>query len=285
MGFPLEAAIAQGQLAQLLMELGANCAEAIGPTGRIEIAAGEVPGGPGSCHCDPPISLEGPHLALLVRDDGPGVPPPLRDAIFDPFFTTKPGTATTGLGLTACRSIASRARGHVCCDLGDGPGATFRVLLPLAGDDDPLAITGSQERPVGVRLLLVDDEPMIRTLIARHLQRTGFDVEQAADGEEALAHLAAGAPFDLLVTDVVMPGLDGFELALEARRRQPDLPILFISGCSVTSVQAEPDPTLHPIELLAKPFGMDELARRVRGVLSARLEGAEAPRTPLPAQR
>ena len=265
---PLTVGLEPGQLGQLLLDLVANARDAIGGPGRIDLVVSRQEAGPCPCDCVHPPQLERPHASILVRDDGPGVPPALRESIFEPFFSTKPPSSTSGLGLTACQTIVGRAQGHLCCDRRDGPGAVLRLFLPLGQATAPGLDSGEHPRVSGGRVLIVDDEQLIRTLLARHLDREGFDVAHAEGAEAALSALGEGPAFDLLVTDVVMPDVDGFQLAAEVERRHPGLPVLFISGYSGSAALARSGVATVDVDLLAKPFGMDEFTARVQRAIS-----------------
>lgn len=261
----------EGQLDQLMLDLVANARDAIDGVGTVDIRAHEVSAGPSPCGCAAGATLDGVHAWLRVADTGSGIDPAILGRVFDPFFTTRPGAHASGLGLAACRAIANRTGSHLCIESEPGRGTTVHFLLPVPFE--PLDVTTSGEHvvPPGARILVVDDEQIIRGLVARHLERSGFVVAQAACGADALAVLADEEPFQLLVTDVVMDGMDGFELAGEATRLQPGLPVLFISGYAGSARLGERD-----VDLLRKPFGMRELVRRVHRALAEAFEHGNA---------
>jgi PAS domain S-box-containing protein len=220
----------------------------------------------------------GPHARLRVRDTGVGMGDEVRARLFEPFFTTKPRDRGSGLGLAMVYTTITQARGHIEVRSAPGQGTTFTILLPLAragepepaaesreGEPSPAAMTGGSET-----LLLVEDEELVRALLSRLLAGLGYDVRAAGSGAEALEVAAAlGRAPDLLVTDVVMPGMNGVDLAAALRRRHPGLQALFISGhadeATRARIAAEPG-----AEFLLKPFVPAVLACSVRRLLDAR---------------
>jgi CheY-like chemotaxis protein len=220
----------------------------------------------------------GPHARLRVRDTGVGMGDEVRARLFEPFFTTKPRDRGSGLGLAMVYTTITQARGHIEVRSAPGQGTTFTILLPLAragepepaaesreGEPSPAAMTGGSET-----LLLVEDEELVRALLSRLLAGLGYDVRAAGSGAEALEVAAAlGRAPDLLVTDVVMPGMNGVDLAAALRRRHPGLQALFISGhadeATRARIAAEPG-----TEFLLKPFVPAVLARSVRRLLDVR---------------
>jgi CheY-like chemotaxis protein len=190
-----------------------------------------------------------------------------RRRLFEPFFTTKAEGQGTGLGLVSVRSIVEQNDGAIEVESEPGAGTTLRIDLPrAAGSAGPEAAAGSGAARTA-RILLVDDDDTVRATILRALLRTGHRVETAHSGEEALA-IAASRDFDLLVTDIGMPGLDGPTLARRLRERAPGLRVLFTSGYAsddrVGRLEA------GRTEFLPKPFSPSELARKVGEMVAAR---------------
>jgi two-component system NtrC family sensor kinase len=248
----LPAALANpDEIRQLVLNLLLNAEHAVAGSPqprRITLASGIA--GPGETM-----------VFLDVSDSGPGVPEQLRHRIFEPFFTTKDVGQGTGLGLSISHGIAAAHGGRL--ELLRGPGgAHFRLVLPAANGDIP-------ERPApeprampqreGARALVVDDEAGVRSLVARLLERRGYEVTQAEDGEVALGHLER-ADFDLVLCDVRMPRLSGRMLYASVEARHPDLAARFVlmSGDTLS-----PDVAAfareRAITLLTKPFTAKEL--------------------------
>ena len=215
-----------------------------------------------------------------VRDDGGGMDEPTRTRLFEPFFTTKPRGRGTGLGLATVDGIVRGAGGHVLVDSAVGRGTTMTVLLPVAdaavrdmahGVDVAPALARAPAATVGSanpRILVVDDEIAIRSVIARFFSRIGFDMVEAEDGASALATLEAdGWRFDLVLTDVEMPRMSGLELARRIRQRDPSLPILYMSGYVDGRTRAENENEILEADTVMKPFDFAVLVERVREAL------------------
>jgi CheY-like chemotaxis protein len=194
-----------------------------------------------------------------------------RDRIFEPFFTTKETGKGTGLGLSTVYGIVQRSGGLVKVESEPGQGSTFRLFFPAAAaarEED-----GSFRAPEGLpggseRILLVEDDLSVRTLAAGTLTSLGYDVLSADDGNQALAMLPDGAePVQLLISDVMMPGMNGPDLAARLQGQFPDLRVLFVSGYSGGHLPAEG--LGAEAAFLAKPFLPAQLAGRVREVLAA----------------
>jgi PAS domain S-box-containing protein len=227
------------QIHSVLMNLCANAAQAMGAEGgslRIGLAASQPPPGP-SADAD-----SGPGwVALTVQDSGPGVPADILERIFDPFFTTKRPGEGTGMGLAMVHGIVEAHGGAVWVDSPPEGGARFTVLLPLAGQ--PAAETAPAEAPAQRgkgRVLVVDDEPALARALAEMLAGLGYEARFETSSEAALAALAENpAGVDLLLTDLVMPGLSGLRLAAEARSLRPGMPVVLCSGRADTLTEAD----------------------------------------------
>jgi two-component system, cell cycle sensor histidine kinase and response regulator CckA len=258
-----------GQVEQALMNLVVNARDAMPDGGRMSIRVDSTRvEGRLSC-CSEPVAA-GPYVRIAVADVGEGMSPEVIGRAFEPFFTTKEAGKGTGLGLAAVRDIVHQYGGHVVVESAPGRGTTVSILLPRA--DGESAASDARPAPVAARgrtVLLVEDEPSVRDLTRRLLGLLGFRVLVASHGAEALERAAAEpGTIDLLLTDVVMPGLSGPELARELSRRRVGLRTLFISG------YAHDAPALREVlasggRLLAKPFGREELDRTLREVLDA----------------
>jgi two-component system, cell cycle sensor histidine kinase and response regulator CckA len=207
-------------------------------------------------------------VILTVADDGVGIADEDRERVFEPFFTTKEPGQGTGLGLSTVYSTVRAAGGRIRLLSEPGHGTTFRILLPLAlppGQPERRAVARRRAVADRGRILLVEDEPAVRDLVARVLRRAGFDVIAAPDGRSALT-LADADPevIDLLLTDVVMPVMSGVELSRELRARRPEIRILLMSGYTEESLVG-PDGAL---DLLPKPFTDSVLLTAVRSSLA-----------------
>ena len=215
---------------------------------------------------------------IEVADNGPGIPTEVADKIFEPFFTTKPVGEGTGLGLATVYGIVKQADGWIHVDTGPGRGAAFRIFLPVhvpsATAPAPAPATAPKPKPVARdlsgagRILFVEDEDAVRVVAARLLRARGYEVIEAADGEEALdlAEVHAGK-IDLLISDVIMPGLDGPTLLKKARGFLGDAKVMFISGYA----EAEFSDLLEGEEgvtFLPKPIDIKILAERVKQQLA-----------------
>ena len=212
----------------------------------------------------------GEYVMLAVTDSGVGMAPHVQEHVFEPFFTTKEVGQGSGLGLSMVYGFAKQSGGCVSIDSEVGRGTTVKLFLPRTMNAAPRIsreAVSREPRARGETVLLVEDEAGVRTLAATLLGGLGYAVVEASDGDSALAALANGAAIDLLLTDVVLPGaMSGPQIAEEARRRNPDIKVLFMSGY--------PDKTPHHqdlsennVELLAKPFSKSEMARKVRTAL------------------
>jgi PAS domain S-box-containing protein len=250
----------RGQLDQVLVNLAVNARDAMpaGGTLTIETANVELAAG-----VDLPA---GRYVSVSVADTGTGIAPEVRDHIFEPFFTTKDVDSGTGLGLATVYGIVKQSGGDVVVESEPGAGARFTVYLP-ACDDLPVAgrVEAATEAPRGAeRILLVEDEPLVRELVTEMLDGQGYQVAAAAGPEEALALRDEAAACDLLITDVVMPKLDGRTLAARLRQARPDLRVLYTSGYTSDVVV---DDVAAGSAFLQKPFSLDELAATVRDIL------------------
>jgi two-component system, cell cycle sensor histidine kinase and response regulator CckA len=208
-----------------------------------------------------------------VQDTGCGIPPENLDRIFDPFFSTQDVGAGTGLGLSTVYGIVKQTGGYVFVDSTVGAGTTFAIFLPAVAEQEVTATLQEAEAQdrrdlTGAgTLLLVEDEDAVRAFSARALRNKGYNVLEANSGETALEILGKQTdPIDLLVTDVVMPRLDGPSLVKEVRQTRPDLKVIFISGYAEDSFRKRLDEDTG-IHFLPKPFSLKQLAGKVKEVL------------------
>jgi PAS domain S-box-containing protein len=259
------------QISQVIMNLVVNARDAMPKGGTLTIATENVE--LGAEHLD---VIPGPHVALSVGDTGVGMTAEIRDRLFEPFFTTKESGQGTGLGLSMVHAIVRQAGGHVRVDSAPGKGSTFHVYFPrqVAESDLPMPQLApprsAQVKGAGV-VLLAEDDRAVRRLVVAELTRRGFTVLEADDGAAALALFRREQDrIDVLVTDVVMPGMNGADLAKEAERLRPGLKILFISG-HPERAGAGLDPT-GITNLLMKPFTADTLAARIKELIAGKEE-------------
>ncbi len=265
------------QLEQVVVNLVANARDAMPDGGRltIETRAVDLPGV--ECTLDTvPAARPGRYAALEVRDTGEGMDEATRQSVFEPFFTTK--RRGTGLGLATVHGIVSQNAGHVWVESELGRGSRFVVLLPGTEAPGIEATPRPPSRPEietlsGV-VLLAEDEVTVRSVLERVLRGSGLEVHAVPSAEDALALERELPRVDLLVTDVVMPGISGTELGKRIRDRRAGLPVLLVSG---HPADAMPETPAEPgVAFLHKPFTERTLLERVHALLQADREAAEA---------
>jgi CheY-like chemotaxis protein len=246
-----------GQLEQVLLNLAVNARDAMPKGGSLTLRTARM----------------GDEIALDVVDTGTGIPPEHQPHIFEPFFTTKEHGKGTGLGLATCYGIVRQAGGRIEVITAPDMGTTFRVILPAAPLGGlPEGTVPAARGGVGIAsgtetILLAEDEPQVRELAVRMLDGLGYQLMVASNGREALETAASlGQPIDLLVTDVVMPEIDGLELAARLRAERPGIRVLYISGYAEDSAAIE-QALRDGDGFLPKPFTVGDLGRRVREIL------------------
>ena len=260
-----------GQVEQLLLNLGLNARDAMPEGGTLTVAATlerlDVEAVVGI-----PDAEAGDYVRLLVSDTGLGMNEDVKAHVFEPFFTTKSRGLGTGLGLASVYGIVQQAGGHVTVESETGKGTTFLVYLP-ASDESPVDETEPIASPAhaqgdGEKILLVEDEEPVRRLVTRILEAAGYEVEAVASGAEALKALDQEARVDLLLTDVLMPGMSGVELADRVTSLRSGLRVLLMSGYAedVVAPDVKTDPKYR---LLSKPFDKKSLLAEVRVRLEA----------------
>jgi two-component system cell cycle sensor histidine kinase/response regulator CckA len=210
------------------------------------------------------------YTALRVSDTGTGIPPHLLPKIFEPFFTTKEVGKGTGLGLSTVYGIVKQSGGFIFAESEPGKGTSFVIYLPVHRAEAAAKPGRKVREPAGElwgtgTILLVEDEATVRAVAERALTRHGYTVLLAENGEAAIEILDREKRVDLMISDVVMPTMDGPTTAREARIRQPDLPILFISGYAEEQLRQSID--LERVAFLAKPFSVQKLAEATRDAL------------------
>ncbi len=267
-----------GQIQQVIMNLVINARDSMPEGGLLSIETGNnVSGG----MPDRPLPGQGPpaFVRLTVADTGVGMDAETQSRVFDPFFTTKEQGKGTGLGLATVHGVVEQSGGRVIIDSELGCGSTFHVILPRV-EGEAVQEEASQaalpDESHTEKILLVEDESVVRELTKEILELSGYQVIAVPDGQEALSVVQdQGEGIRLLLTDVVMPGLSGPELALEMRRERPELKVLFISGYSEEDLWAS---TLKKegTAFLAKPFKPTDLVKIIRQVLDEELKPESA---------
>jgi len=237
------------QLKQVVVNLALNGRDAMGGSGSLTLETG----------------LQDGSVLLRVRDDGCGMDAVTKARALEPFFTTKAEGEGTGLGLSVVYGVVDSLGGTIAIESQPGEGTTVEVLLPAADGQVEQAVAREARIAKGhaERILVVEDRQVVRDLARDVLVDAGFEVETAAGGDEALAISAASDPFDLLLSDVVMPGISGPELAERLRAAQPGLPVVFMSGYT-DDVLDDEVLALPRTCFLRKPFGRRDLIAAVR---------------------
>jgi len=265
-----------GQLEQVIVNLSVNARDAMLPKGggtltirTFAVAAEDVR------RMGSDILPMGDYTALEVADTGTGIPPHLLAKIFEPFFTTKEVGKGTGLGLSTVYGIVKQSNGFIFADSEEGKGSSFTIYLPVHRAEEAKAPARRRKEKEAAgelwgtgTILLVEDEATVRAVAERALTRHGYTVLTAENGEAALEILEREGHVDLMISDVVMPTMDGPTTVREARKTHPDLPILFISGYAEEQLRKSID--LDRVAFLAKPFSVQKLAEAARDALAGK---------------
>ena len=263
-----------GQLEQVIVNLAVNARDAMAGKGggtvtiqTYSVKANQV------AELGSDILPVADYAALSITDSGTGIAPGVLGKVFEPFFTTKEVGKGTGLGLSTVYGIVKQSGGYIFADSKVGEGTCFTIYLPaheveVKSPKARLPVKPAENELWGSgTILLVEDEHMVRTVTERGLTRHGYKVMSASNGEDALELLASGEHVDLLISDVVMPVMDGPTMVRAARKDWPELPILFMSGYAEEQLRKSID--IDNVAFLPKPFSMIELAEAVRSVLGA----------------
>jgi CheY-like chemotaxis protein len=258
-----------GRIEQVIMNLAVNARDAMPGGGLLTVIAGEGHFAPGDPLERP--AAPGDFVLLSVKDTGQGMDAATLDKVFEPFFTTKEVGRGTGLGLATVYGIVRQSNGRITCHSEVGRGTTFTVLLPRVPGKTAIREGGeiAQAAPGGgtERILLVEDDDSVRRYVCSILESAGYRVFLAATGASALEKLhALREPPDLLLTDVIMPGMDGRVLAQEVRLRAPGVRVIFMSGYAEVAAGL-PGPREPAFQLIQKPFSSRDLLGKVREVL------------------
>jgi two-component system cell cycle sensor histidine kinase/response regulator CckA len=262
----------RGQFEQVVINLAVNARDAMDQGGTLTIRTANITAGD-SVMLGHELMPPGEYVMIEVVDTGKGIPKEIMGKIFEPFFTTKEVGAGTGLGLSTVYGIVKQTGGFVFPESETGRGATFRIYLPrhkLANENErePEDVQRASRDLTGKgTILLVEDEDAVRTFAARALRNKGYTVLEANSGESALALLGKqSSPIDLLISDVVMPNMDGPTLVGRIREARPDLKIVFISGYAEDAFRKTMEQQ-DDIAFLPKPFSLSQLAVKVKEVL------------------
>lgn len=220
----------------------------------------------------------GQYVCIRVRDTGVGMDDETIAHAFEPFFTTKPTGQGTGLGLSMIYGFARQSQGYARIESAPGAGATFELYLPrsennLAEEDIPPLLIEPRSAREGETVLVVEDEPVVRSLIIEVLHELGYAALEAHDGPSGLEILQSSRPIDLLITDIGLPGLNGRQIAEAARLQRPDLRVLFMTGYAEAAASASGFLELG-MAMIVKPFAMEALAGRIRDLIEGRLDQA-----------
>jgi two-component system cell cycle sensor histidine kinase/response regulator CckA len=264
-----------GQLEQVIVNLAVNARDAMAPEGggtltiqTYAVRADQV------AELGSEILPVADYSALSVTDTGSGIAASVLGKVFEPFFTTKEIGKGTGLGLSTVYGIVKQSGGFIFADSKVGEGTRFVIYLPVHREEASVGKARKTAKPKEHELwgtgtvLLVEDEPMVRGVAERALTRHGYTVITADNGEEALEVLARGEEIVLLISDVVMPAMDGPTMVREARKTRPDLKILFISGYAEEQLRNSID--IDNVAFLPKPFSVQELAEATQRAMAAK---------------
>lgn len=261
------------QLESALLNLALNAQDAMASGGRLTISTANASLDAGAHNAHPEVG-PGEYVVIAVTDTGSGMPKRVLERAFEPFFTTKDVGKGSGLGLSMVYGFVKQSNGHVTIYSEPGLGTTVRIYLPalLAKTQDvPLAVDKEVTHSGSETVLVVEDDPFVRSYAVMSLESLGYKVVSAVDGRDALQTLAAAAHIDLLFTDVVMPGgVNGWELAGLARKDRPELRVLLTSGYALETLAARGHIRQGAL-ILEKPYRKAELARLVREALVAPL--------------
>jgi CheY-like chemotaxis protein len=280
------ALIDRGQLSSALVNLAINARDAMPGGGSLLFRTANFTR---DAHAAEVVGLgPGDYVTIEVVDSGAGIPPAIRDRIFEPFFSTKQFGAGTGLGLSMVFGFAKQSGGGIVVDGEEGKGACFRIYLPKA-DAEPSDVLPASDVPLpeddlrggSETILCVEDDDVVRAHVTGRLESLGYKVMTACNAAQALELVNAGAVFDLLFTDIVMPGaMNGRQLAQKVAELRRPLRVLYTSGNTFGAFDSSGG-LAYGVLLLAKPYRTAELARMVRLCLDRALDHMGDP-IPLP---
>ena len=262
-----------GQLESALLNIAINARDAMPAGGALRFQAAACAALPSEVRQDlaDPSAPESGFVAISISDTGAGMTEDVKERAFEPFFTTKETGRGTGLGLSTVYGFVKQSRGAIVIASAPGAGTTLTLYIPSPWNAAAPAQEGhatNQVVPEGLRVLLVEDDAEVLTVVRTFLATMRCTVTVAASGEQALLALASAASFDLLLTDIALgPGMRGTQLAAQAQRRYPKLAVLLMSGFSADLLAADRD-SPPSWELLRKPYTRDDLARAIARVVS-----------------
>jgi PAS domain S-box-containing protein len=256
------------QLENVILNLAINARDAMNGAGKLTVEVGNAVLDEQYAEVHPEV-LPGQYVMLAISDTGSGMSPEVMEHIFEPFFTTKAEGEGTGLGLSMAYGFVKQSGGHIKAYSEPGQGTTFKIYLPRVHQAEAVLT----EKPVDISvggsetILVVEDDPAVQETVVATLSGLGYRVLEAHDGESALATLQGGAQVDLLFTDVVMPGpVKSTELARQAKTLLPNIAVLFTSGYTQNAI-VHGGKLDAGVELISKPYGRSELAKKVRRML------------------
>jgi CheY-like chemotaxis protein len=254
------------QLSAALLNLAVNARDAMPRGGKLTLETSNVT--LDEAYAKNNLDIEpGVYVLIAVSDTGTGIPAALREKVFEPFFTTKEIGRGTGLGLSMVYGFVKQSNGHIKIYSEEGYGTTIKLYLPQAHAQAALVAAAPAITGGGETILVVEDDPLVREFAVAQLRSLGYATVTAANGALALAQVESGTPFDLLFTDVIMPGgMNGRQLADQIAKRVPELKVLYTSGYAENAIvhHGRLDPG---VLLLAKPYRKADLARMVRAAV------------------
>ncbi len=256
------------QIEQVVFNLAANARDAMPSGGTLTIETENLE--LNEKHFQRPLidKEPGPYIKLSIRDNGVGMDEETQTHIFEPFFTTKEIGKGTGLGMSTVYGIVKQNGGFIQVDSEKGRGTTFEIYLPaVEGSTEPKTMPSHEVSPGSESVLVVEDDHSLRKLVCNILEKYGYQVQEAPNGEEALKVIAENEkPIHLLVTDVIMPGMGGRMLAERLQSQQPDIKVLFMSGYMDQTISHQ-DLSAAELNFIEKPFSPQKLANKIREIL------------------
>jgi len=258
------------QVENAIINLAVNARDAMDEKGKLTIETA-------NCYLDEayaaahPEVKAGQYVMIAVTDTGAGMPPDIMAKAFEPFFTTKPAAKGTGLGLSQVFGFVKQSGGHVKIYSEPGEGTTIKIYLPrFTGSEEvppPAKTSGRSDVPATEAVLLVEDDARVRASTSAALLELGYTVIEAAGGEEALRKLGENTAVALMLTDIVMPGMNGRQLAEQARKHSRSLKVVFMTGFTRNAV-VHNGVLDHDVHFIAKPFTLEQLAAKLRDALA-----------------